>query len=325
MRHGLGLAGVVDDVAADHKYRHALMLLGRGGEAVEIEPAQVHRQTDRRHRTTRSAAWRARNRRASRRQSHRRRSAPGCRTAGATTAIATACAWRVAGSAARQWSRCLRAVRRLRQPVRARLDFDGRLIALGIGGRDRRGFRLRRRNRRRGGGIGALGRIGWQRLSTGASNAGSSAGGSAVGAHANVKLLRRSLRSRGRRFGGGFRHGLDRAAHRRQRLGCGDKLLLMGQFGVPDRAAAHATHLAAVRPQACHVDIVGCSAVRADDQHWTNSGWRGTFGGEPSSRSVNGLETNPARRARPSPGVLSYCGMGESGVRTEPQSAQGHA
>ncbi len=37
---------IVDDIAADHQDRHALMLLGGGGEAVEIEPAQIHRQAD---------------------------------------------------------------------------------------------------------------------------------------------------------------------------------------------------------------------------------------------------------------------------------------
>ena len=142
-----------------------------------------------------------------------------------------------------------------------------------------------------------------------ASDGGLSAGASKRARPPEARPRRRSAASNcsagrfampGRR-GHGFRHGLDRAAHRRQRLGRGDQLVGVGQFGVPDRAAAHATHLAAVRPQACHVDIVGCSAVRADDQH-RRIRRRGTFWTKPSSRSVNGLETKPARRSLPLPG-----------------------
>jgi hypothetical protein len=51
--------------------------------------------------------------------------------------------------------------------------------------------------------------------------------------------------------------------------GCGRCRELGGlaQFSVPNRAAAHAAHLPAVRLQPCRLDIVGCSAGRADDQH----------------------------------------------------------
>ena len=81
--------------------------------------------------------------------------------------------------------------------------------------------------------------------------------------------------------------------------GRGEKLLAVGYFGVPDRAAAYAAHPAPIRPQACRVDVVRCSAIRADDQHWRIGRIRGAAPlGEPSRRSVNGLETKPARQAR---------------------------
>ena len=119
---------------------------------------------------------------------------------------------------------------------------------------------------------------------------------------ADIKLLGRTGSSGPP--GHGFGHGLDGAADRRQRIGRGNQPVGVRQFGVPDRTAADAAHPAAIRPQACHVDIVGCSAVRADDEHRANQG-RGSFGGEPSSRSVNGLETKPRPASRHRQAVLS--------------------
>ncbi len=103
----------------------------------------------------------------------------------------------------------------------------------------------------------------------------------------------------GKSVGRGFRH-LRRG---RDRLGRGQEHVGMARRGVPDLATAHAAHLAPARLQACQLDIVGCSAGRADDQHWRIR-VVGTFCGDPSTRSVNGLETmpaGPAGRAMPAP------------------------
>ena len=59
---------------------------------------------------------------------------------------------------------------------------------------------------------------------------------------------------------GELRRGRDRLGGRREAFGA-------ARLGAPDRAAAHATHLAAVGLLACRLDVVGDSAGRADDQH----------------------------------------------------------
>ncbi|HUI95305.1 MAG TPA: hypothetical protein VLX44_06105 [Xanthobacteraceae bacterium] len=70
--------------------------------------------------------------------------------------------------------------------------------------------------------------------------------------------LRRELRLR--RFA--------RLARRRtDRFGRGEELVGVAQARLPNRAAANAANLAAVRPQAFRLDIIGCGAGRADDEH----------------------------------------------------------
>ena len=84
----------------------------------------------------------------------------------------------------------------------------------------------------------------------------------------------------------------------RNRLGRRQKLVGLARFGAPDRAAAHAADLAPVRLQACQLDIVGCSAGRADDQHRRIRA-AAPFGATLAARSVNGLETNRPGGRRP--------------------------
>ena len=90
------------------------------------------------------------------------------------------------------------------------------------------------------------------------------------------RLVGRSVKFLCRCGRAGRRIGRDGKLHRRlggdlvgriDRFGGGEKLVGAAQLGLPDRAAANAADLAAVRPQALRLDIVGCSAGRADDEH----------------------------------------------------------
>ena len=161
------------------------------------------------------------------------------------------------------------------------LDFDRRLPVIEIDRRDGRRFDLDRGARLAGSHLGASrlgGRQFVRRRPCDAVGGGSSAdcnAGSSAKAPAGRRLRLRP-----------------------DRLGRGQKLVGMARRGAPDRATAHAAHLAPVRLQACQLDIVGCSAGRADDQHWRIRAV-GSFCGDRSSRSVNGLETKPARAGLP--------------------------
>jgi hypothetical protein len=65
--------------------------------------------------------------------------------------------------------------------------------------------------------------------------------------------------------------GGHRAPHRRHCLRRDQELVGIGELRLPDPAAMVAANLpgpAFGRPQACHFDAIGCSAVWTDDQHW---------------------------------------------------------
>ncbi len=99
------------------------------------------------------------------------------------------------------------------------------------------------------------------------SSASAGAGSADTGIIGAGSCTGRLSRLRSRALGGHFGDRFDGAADRRQRLGGRHQLVGMGQFRLPDRAAAHAAHPTAVRLQTGHLDIVRCSAVRANDQH----------------------------------------------------------
>jgi len=76
---------------------------------------------------------------------------------------------------------------------------------------------------------------------------------------------------RSRRIGRSLRNGGHRAPHRRHCLRRDQELVGIGELRVSDPAAMVAAKLpgpAFGRPQACHFDAIGCSAVWTDDQHW---------------------------------------------------------
>jgi hypothetical protein len=82
----------------------------------------------------------------------------------------------------------------------------------------------------------------------------------------------RKRRPRGsRRIRRGLRNGRHRAPYRRHGIRRDLKLVGIGELRLPDPTATVATKLpgpASGRPQACHCDAIGCSAVWTDDQHW---------------------------------------------------------
>ena len=243
------LRGVVDDVALDHQDRHALVLLGRGGEPSKCEAAQIHRQADPgverrglRHGAHEIAAPADDNgidddQRQNARLQSRQRPPP------AGTALGGALASR--RNSLDVLMRLVAALRRV--PLRSRLggqpvvEIDRRnrrRIHLGVCARPRQASATlstasarRSPERRRGGGIEAADRP------AAARGCRQSAAGSA-GADAWLDRVRGTTASTTRRTGASAR-------------GRGHQLVRVGRLRVPDRAAAHAAHLAPVRPQAC--------------------------------------------------------------------------
>jgi hypothetical protein len=91
-------------------------------------------------------------------------------------------------------------------------------------------------------------------------------------------------------LGNGQRDGFDRAPHRSQSMGCGKKFRRLRQFGMANGLAARAADLPRAGSQACNIDVVGCSAVRANDEQGDSE----AILGKPNRGFVNELETKPA-------------------------------
>ena len=168
-------------------------------------------------------------------------------------------------------------------------------------GNDRCGDFNQRDRRRRAGGANA-GRLGMngRRRRGGRSVRGAPAGFQLFGQNRRRLPQTRQRRPRGsRRIPCGLRNGRHRALYRRHGIRRDLNLVSIGELRLPDPAATVATKLpgpAAGRPQACHCDAIGCSAVvGADGEHMNRQaqGRRGTLALGPQQRSIKGWETKP--------------------------------
>jgi len=137
-----------------------------------------------------------------------------------------------------------------------------------------RGAAFNQRDRRRRACLANAGRLGMnaRRRRGGRSVRGTPAGFQLLGQNRRRPQQTRQRRPRGsRRIGRGLRDGRHRAPYRRHCIRRDLKLVGIGELRLPDPAATVATKLAGPasgRPQACHCDAIGCSAVWTDDQHW---------------------------------------------------------